>query len=530
MESNTRHQWFRKTLQVEAVQWSGENIDVVRELFPSFGVGYLRDKGVAIGSFIVKQQNGYYTMLAEDFLYGFSAKPLSEDQPKKRESLYDIPPGCICMGDGLMGMPCPATEHARLKVLKDGPAEGIATCQHVWADCAPVGNHGVTKQYCGLCGKLSPAEPSSPIVAASGYPSIESVLEEFARGEAYGKNSHFIREFSNKALSYIESLKASHPTPVVTSAEMVRICENCDKPYSNHNVVDTDGTASCTYGGQQLFHYVNPAAEPDEVPVVVSADGIGLIQQERFRQVNVEGWTSKHDDAHARGEMMSAAMDYVAECKRILRGHDVSIQEENTGIPWGWPWEASWWKPSPHPIRNLVKAGALIAAEIDRLQRANVGSTHPSPLPVAEHTRDERQRKIGEWCVAAFGEFEGKSVAQRALRLLEESAELAQAAGVNEHLSHSLLHYVWSRPVGEIHQEIGGVAVTLLALAHSAGLSAEAEEIREVERVLSKPLAHFTERNKAKNDAGLVAHELPETFDGDREDGMLDDRERESHD
>jgi hypothetical protein len=35
-----------------------------------------------------------------------------------------------------------------------------------------------------------------------------------------------------------------------------------------------------------------------------------------------------------------------------------------------WPWSKKWWKPSSDPIRNLVKAGALIAAEIDRLQRA----------------------------------------------------------------------------------------------------------------------------------------------------------------
>jgi hypothetical protein len=32
------------------------------------------------------------------------------------ESLYDIPPGCICMGDGLMGMKCEATKHAIVKV------------------------------------------------------------------------------------------------------------------------------------------------------------------------------------------------------------------------------------------------------------------------------------------------------------------------------------------------------------------------------------------------------------------------------
>ena len=34
-----------------------------------------------------------------------------------------------------------------------------------------------------------------------------------------------------------------------------------------------------------------------------------------------------------------------------------------------WPWDHEWWKPSDDPVRNLVKAGALIAAEIDRLQR-----------------------------------------------------------------------------------------------------------------------------------------------------------------
>ena len=35
---------------------------------------------------------------------------------------------------------------------------------------------------------------------------------------------------------------------------------------------------------------------------------------------------------------------------------------------WDWPWAKKWWKPSDDPVRNLVKAGALIAAEIDRLE------------------------------------------------------------------------------------------------------------------------------------------------------------------
>jgi len=60
--------------------------------------------------------------------------------------------------------------------------------------------------------------------------------------------------------------------------------------------------------------------------------------------------------------MVDAASSYAwAAAKQVLR--------EAFAQPFTWPWEASWWKPSDDPIRNLAKAGALIAAEIDRLQR-----------------------------------------------------------------------------------------------------------------------------------------------------------------
>lgn len=35
------------------------------------------------------------------------------------KSLYEIPPGCICRGDGLLGMKCDSTAHARL-ILRRG--------------------------------------------------------------------------------------------------------------------------------------------------------------------------------------------------------------------------------------------------------------------------------------------------------------------------------------------------------------------------------------------------------------------------
>jgi hypothetical protein len=44
-------------------------------------------------------------------------------------------------------------------------------------------------------------------------------------------------------------------------------------------------------------------------------------------------------------------------------------------IPCGWPWDAEWFRPVPKDrIRELVKAGALIAAEIDRLNRQAIAA------------------------------------------------------------------------------------------------------------------------------------------------------------
>jgi len=94
--------------------------------------------------------------------------------------------------------------------------------------------------------------------------------------------------------------------------------------------------------------------------------GIELIAEERVRQVAQEGWTPGHDDEHKRGELALAAACYACE--------DYDPQPTLTANPFKlapshWPWDWSWWKPKDH-IRNLVRAGALIAAEIDRLQRA----------------------------------------------------------------------------------------------------------------------------------------------------------------
>jgi hypothetical protein len=119
-------------------------------------------------------------------------------------------------------------------------------------------------------------------------------------------------------------------------------------------------------------------------------------------------------------------------------------------------------------------------------------------------TRDDRQSAVFEWAKAAFSEEQASSPPQRGLRLLEEAVELFQACGGDRDSARRLVDFVFDRPPGEIGQEIGGVGVTTLALAAAVGLSADAEERREVDRVLSRPVEEFARRNRAKNDAGFL--------------------------
>jgi len=88
--------------------------------------------------------------------------------------------------------------------------------------------------------------------------------------------------------------------------------------------------------------------------------GIELITEERQRQIDVEGWTPEHDAEHSNNELSKAAIVYAS---------DSQARENSNIIDWLWPWERAWWKPTPdNRVKELVKAGALIAAEIDRLQ------------------------------------------------------------------------------------------------------------------------------------------------------------------
>jgi hypothetical protein len=88
---------------------------------------------------------------------------------------------------------------------------------------------------------------------------------------------------------------------------------------------------------------------------------------ERARQIESEGWTAAHDDVHRFGEMAGAAACYaINAAKPHATGVKFVVQRFIDEV---WPWDAHWWKPKT-PRADLVKAGALILAEIERLDRA----------------------------------------------------------------------------------------------------------------------------------------------------------------
>jgi hypothetical protein len=98
-------------------------------------------------------------------------------------------------------------------------------------------------------------------------------------------------------------------------------------------------------------------------------NGADLIALERERQVGEVGWTPRHDDSHRFGELADAAVAYLdRDPERWPFGHTLDGPDGHGST--GGPWVRGKPKLAPYDrVRELVKAGALIAAEIDRLRR-----------------------------------------------------------------------------------------------------------------------------------------------------------------
>lgn len=82
------------------------------------------------------------------------------------------------------------------------------------------------------------------------------------------------------------------------------------------------------------------------------------VAAERRRQIETEGWTPEHDDGHGAHELAEAAACYCLS----------SAERPFDYFETMWPWDPHWFKTSSRR-RDLIKAGALILAEIERLDR-----------------------------------------------------------------------------------------------------------------------------------------------------------------
>ena len=101
--------------------------------------------------------------------------------------------------------------------------------------------------------------------------------------------------------------------------------------------------------------------------------GIQLITDERKRQVYEKGYNADHDLEHENGELAWAATAYAAPERIFRMNAEYPFPDRITfSDPFPIIWDPEHDKRRQHPrIRQLAIAGALIAAEIDRIIAAN---------------------------------------------------------------------------------------------------------------------------------------------------------------
>lgn len=103
---------------------------------------------------------------------------------------------------------------------------------------------------------------------------------------------------------------------------------------------------------------VNEVEYLDQNPI----SGVEMINIERDRQINELGYDYTNDCLYANNQLSDAAICYAMtpDTRDFENEEGASL---NLAI---WPWDDKYWKPAPEDrVRELVKAGALIAAQID---------------------------------------------------------------------------------------------------------------------------------------------------------------------
>jgi hypothetical protein len=157
---------------------------------------------------------------------------------------------------------------------------------------------------------------------------------------------------------------------------------------------------------------------------------------ERRRQIEKEGWTPEHDDDHVDGELSGAAACYapfgttykiperpskyaaINMAREAASGGMDTLREamrihaeKNPRPPSRWPWEDVAWKPSSRK-RNIEKAAALLAAEWERIDRAEKAAASIS-METSGHRKPASTVRQVAAKMLAINEYDQREVARR---------------------------------------------------------------------------------------------------------------------
>jgi len=275
----------------------------------------------------------------------------------------------------------------KLVAENKGP-DGFAT----WKDAA-------------IASRLVPA--SAPVAAASAVQEPVSkgddvrlceLLDDFmlvAMKSVNGPSSNDAYNARQAIRTYVASLTRTEP---VGKCQWIRIADGGanDDRYTTQCGRETRTSPNDTGGGHCRFcggdinlecfdsmgEYRDwmqsepPSPEPAG-DMVLASKAADDVLAERRRQVEAEGWTPSHDDNYS-GEMALAASSYALAAATGMQHRPEPDVYTSTIQPGNrWPWDRKWWKPT-NPRRDLVKAGALILAEIERVDRKAVLTTKPA--------------------------------------------------------------------------------------------------------------------------------------------------------
>ena len=116
------------------------------------------------------------------------------------------------------------------------------------------------------------------------------------------------------------------------------------------------------------------------------------------------------------------------------------------------------------------------------------------------------QKDVLDWVRNTFGQ-KFLNDRERAFRFIEESLELVQSIGLTSSDVVAMLRHVYGRPPGLYPQEMGGVVITLEALAEHLGVDLDRQSCCEWKRINSLPQSHFDAASERTQEA-FVCHVL----------------------